>query len=772
MKFASFCWVLAIFAQATMFAQSNPVPFVDQVLDPVSVQPGGKEFTLTVNGTGFASTAVINWNGSPILTSVESPRRVKARISAAKIKNVGTVSITVMNPAPGGGTSNVVYLPIRQLFSTVAMAASTSAPYAYAGAALTVGDFNNDGKLDIVSAQESPNYNFEVFLGNGDGTFQNPVSSVDGLENSYALLTADFNGDGRLDLAASDGNRYTCPFLGNGDGTFTQVYGGCLTEVSSPSFMAAGDFNGDGKLDLYVGSGYGQPQFMIYLGNGDGTFRPTQVVTAPGTDSATPAVGDFNGDGFLDLALGDGAEGSINVFLGNGDGTFQPPVSYSAGYGGVSVTAADMNDDGKLDLVTYSQDGEAVLLGKGDGTFALAGNLQFGAGGDAHNDVKVGDFTGDGVPDVAIFGSPFGVLVFPGNGDGTFQNPVYFVGLFQVLGGLGFGMGDFNGDGRLDLVANDGTLFLQTSVAASPTLLIFGDQEVDTSSPPQTVVLTNLNSSAVKIKSIGIGGTNSHDFSETNNCGTSLPAGASCQIQVTFSPQAIGYPTASLNVAYQGTGGPLGVPLYGTGVTTTVTLVPSSVRFPTQPISSSSSPQPVTLTNTGTQAVTISSISTKGPFTQTNDCPSSLLTGTKCDIFVIFAPRVKGEAKGTLSVSDDATGSPQDVSLSGVGTVVTFSPEGVNFGDQKVGTSSPPATVELFNKGGTTLSITQITIGGTNSGDFAQKNNCGQSVPAHAHCTITVTFKPTATGQRSGSVSVTDNGGGSPQSVPLAGTGT
>src|ERR1700733_2224275 len=265
MRFAWFCYALVIFAQTMMLAQTNPVPFVNQILDPVSIQPGGKEFVLTVNGTGFASTAVINWNGSPILTSVESASRLKARISAAKIKKVGTASITVTNPAPGGGTSNVVYLPIRQPFSTVAMASSTSPPYAYDGPPLTVGDFNNDGKLDIVSAQESPNYNFEVFLGNGDGTFQNPVSSVDGLEDNYALLTADFNGDGRLDLAASDGNRDTCPFLGNGDGTFTPVYGGCLTGVSRPSFMAAGDFNGDGKLDLYVGSGYGQPQFMIYL---------------------------------------------------------------------------------------------------------------------------------------------------------------------------------------------------------------------------------------------------------------------------------------------------------------------------------------------------------------------------------------------------------------------------------------------------------------------------------------------------------------------------
>jgi hypothetical protein len=196
------------------------------------------------------------------------------------------------------------------------------------------------------------------------------------------------------------------------------------------------------------------------------------------------------------------------------------------------------------------------------------------------------------------------------------------------------------------------------------------------------------------------------------------------------------------------------------------------LSFPAQLVGTTSSPQRATLTNTGTQAVYISSISTRKPFIQTNDCPVSLPAATSCDILVRFAPRGKNASNGTLSVWDDATGSPQRVSLSGSGTVVTFSPVGVNFGDQKVGSSSPPVPVKLFNKGGTTLSITQIAITGANSGDFTQKNDCGQGVPPHGHCTISVTFAPTATGQRSGAVSVSDDGGGSPQAVPLAGTGT
>ena len=760
MRFAWFCCALVVFAQTVMLAQTNPVPFVNQILDPVSVQPGGKEFVLTVNGTGFASTAAINWNGSPILTSVESASQLKARISAARTKKGGTVSITVTNPAPGGGTSNVVYLPIRTAFSTVAFSLPTS--FSSVGNAVTVGDFNNDGKLDVALGES---YQIEILLGNGDGTFQS-LAPFSAPFAPYSLLAADFNGDGRLDLAVSNG--YTISiFLGNGDGTFSQ--GSQFTSSAGAGFMAAGDFNGDGKLDLYAASQFFM-QFIIYLGNGDGTFQAMQTVSIPGNDTGAPGVGDFNGDGVLDLALGSGMGGPVNVFLGNGDGTFQPPVSYPAGNGGVSVSAADINGDGKLDLATYSWYGVSVLLGKGDGTFTLAGSSGSDGSGDAHNNINVGDLNGDGKADVVVLYPQIGYIeLFLGNGDGTLQNPLDFAVNTPFGSSLGFSMGDFNGDGRFDLVLDGGTLYLQTSVTASPASVDFGDQTLGTKSA-QGVTLTNLNSSAVRIDFISIVGIDSQDLVETNHC-KSLPALGTCEVKVTFAPQAIGVRTAALSIVYQDKSSPLAVPLSGIGVTTTVSLTPSNLRFPAQLVGSTSSEQPATLTNTGTQAVSISSISVKAPFTQTNDCPSSLPAGSDCDILVRFTPHAEGPAKGTLSVSDDATGSPQKVSLSGVGTVVTFSPVGVNFGDQKVGTSSPGVPVTLFNKGRTTLSITGITITGTNAGDFSQKNNCGQSVPAGGHCTITVTFTPTATGQRSAAISVSDDGGGSPQLVPLAGTG-
>ena len=127
---------------------------------------------------------------------------------------------------------------------------------------------------------------------------------------------------------------------------------------------------------------------------------------------------------------------------------------------------------------------------------------------------------------------------------------------------------------------------------------------------------------------------------------------------------------------------------------------------------------------------------------------------------------------GTLSVTDNAQGSPQTVSLSGTGMVVKLSPIGINFGDQKVGTTSNPVPVTLTNEGTQPLNISQIIIMGSNAGDFGQTNNCGSSVPAGDQCTIQVTFTPTQTGERSATLAVYDDGGGSPQKVALSGTGT
>jgi hypothetical protein len=146
--------------------------------------------------------------------------------------------------------------------------------------------------------------------------------------------------------------------------------------------------------------------------------------------------------------------------------------------------------------------------------------------------------------------------------------------------------------------------------------------------------------------------------------------------------------------------------------------------------------------------------------------------GASCTFTVTFRPTTIGTLMGTVSITDNAANSPQTIALTGIGTYIQLSPTSLNFGNQPVGTKSLPKKITLSNKGSVAVSITGISITGTNAGDFAETNTCGTSVAAGASCFITVTFTPSATGKRSASVSVTDNGGGSPQKVGLAGTGT
>src|SRR6202795_502288 len=189
-----FC-VLSVLCGTTL-AQSNAVPFVNLGLSPTSVAPGSQAFTLTVTGTGFAPTAVLKWNRSPRLTEVISSTELRATINAADVAKARTASVTVTNPPPAGGTSSAVFFPIRVPSLAVAMAGKQ----VFSGAIVTaVGDFNNDGKLDVVWYG---NGLLNVSFGTGNGTFQTPISTTVSSFRVDQLITGDFNGDGKLDVVA------------------------------------------------------------------------------------------------------------------------------------------------------------------------------------------------------------------------------------------------------------------------------------------------------------------------------------------------------------------------------------------------------------------------------------------------------------------------------------------------------------------------------------------------------------------------------------------
>jgi hypothetical protein len=297
-----------------------------------------------------------------------------------------------------------------------------------------------------------------------------PASTFGVGVNSASVAVGDFNGDGKLDLAVANSgeNPIDVPqphgsvsvLLGNGDGTFQSAVTYSFTGTNL-GCIVVGDFNGDGKVDLAVATSKGG--VSVLLGNGDGTFQPAVNSSAPGSPFV---VGDFDGDGKLDLATlynNSLAGTGVAVLLGNGDGTFQAAVSYpTGGVAAYSIAVGDFNGDGKPDLAlanqgsrlgSYTDGGVSVLLGNGDGTFQPVVN--YDAGSRLYS-VTVGDFNGDGKPDLAVGGNhgllsgAAGVLMLLGNGDGTFQTAT---NLSAAAFGASVVTGDFNGDGKLDLAS-------------------------------------------------------------------------------------------------------------------------------------------------------------------------------------------------------------------------------------------------------------------------------------------------------------------------------
>jgi hypothetical protein len=214
------------------------------------------------------------------------------------------------------------------------------------------------------------------------------------------------------------------------------------------------------------------------------------------------------------------------------------------------------------------------------------------------------------------------------------------------------------------------------------------------------------------------------------------------------------------------------VALSGAGTTSAASLTPSTINFPPQLLNTASSSQIATLTSTGATALNINQISVPAPYSQTSNCTPSLAPGSNCTIRITFAPTTEGAQKATLLVADDGIGSPQSVTLNGAGTVISFSPTSLNFGNQLHGTSSTPQIIAVTNSGSAAVSITGIAITGPQATSFSQANNCGTSLAGGASCSIAVTFTPPSTGVSNGTLAVSDNGGGNQQTVRLNGSGT
>ena len=599
-------------------------------------------------------------------------------------------------------------------------------------------DFNGDGEPDFAAqiAFSPTNLDLGVFLGNGNGTFQAQISTPL-LQNMTSMAAADLNADGKADVAVAytncaEGTSTCLPgdvavLISNGDGTFQPAVS--YAAGLQPEYLTIGDFNGDTKPDLAVSNSLSNT-ISILLNNGNGTFK-THVDYPTGLQPDNIVSGDFNGDGKLDLVVL--MQTGISVHLGNGDGTFQPHVDYpvfsQSSEAPVSIAAGDFNQDGKLDLALTTQAGPAlILLGNGDGTFQTP--IPAGIGGY----ISVGDFNGDGKPDLltsAQYGTGFSTIQL-GHGDGTFG-----LSIPAFLGAGTAAVVDLNHDGIPDLIAETVSNTSTTEVAVllstpfkavAPASLHFGSQGIGTVSAPQTITISNPASVTFNITNIVASG----NFSQTNDCGTSLAAGAHCTLTVSFSPAGIGSNSGSITVSDNTATGPVAIPLSGTGVNgPALTANPTRLIFSSQSVGTSSKPLPVMLVNSGNSGLNLTGISVAGQdssdFTQTNNCGASLAAGGGCTINVTFSPAKGGSRIASIAVSGTEPGSPQTIALSGAGVAPP---------DFTVGLASGSKSSQTIAPGQNAQFSIAVAPAGTFSGTVNLSCNIAPSVTPAPACSL------------------------------------
>jgi hypothetical protein len=781
------------------------------------------------NAPTFINTGDVNGDGKVDIVVVNSADNTLGVLLG---NGDGTFQAQVTTPLPVSGTS------------------STTSPY------IVVGDWNGDGKTDVALAGQLPQagqYAIAVMLSNGGGTFQTPVTYSLSAP-PFALNTADFNGDGKLDLVTADMTSGLSVWLGNGNGTFQTAiitkppqsfYSGTplviadfnqdghpdiaaatmgvqadesvpnltlflgngnggfeSTVFSSLQYVpyAAGDLNGDGKPDLMVSTGIGT--FVSFLNSGNATFTVGPSITLDEPDDvpvgvSTIVLADLNGNGKLDLVTGfDSPEspGLVSVIYGNGDGSFAQFPIYNANVALASspdystLVAADFNNDGKPDLATaflgpegylnvsvllndgagfsaptitvsgsraapsylvaanfklngpmdvaiaqsgLSGGGVLVLLGNGNGTFQPAieyGQQMFGP-------LVVGDFNGDGNPDILGPGGNGTVSVLLGNGDGTFGFPVNST--LTTTSGVGSPVvADFNGDGKLDIAALVGGN--PESGVPSQIQIFFGNGDGTFSAGSTTY---NAGTNPFSIATGDVNGDGIPDLVILNNC---------CTLAYLTAPSAV--------VVLLGNGdGTFQSPI------TTVTDDGLGVNF---------------------LAISDLNLDGKADVVYFDGYGTSLLLGNGNGTFQTPLQYFLGTGVTALAIADfdgngapdlAANGGPLGISLllNAAGSnapAALLSPAMLAFGSVATGQSAS-LTATLTNMATTALSISGITISGGQSSGFSQTNSCGTSLAAGLSCTITATFAPQALAASAATIQISDSASNSPQTISLSGTG-
>ena len=566
-----------------------------------------------------------------------------------------------------------------------------------------------------------------------EAQFETRSSFYLGYQQPYSLVVGDFNRDGIPDVAVPGvyGSGNVEILLGNGDGTFRH---GATYAVAPAFHAAAASLRDNGVLDLIV-AGAGTDDVYVLLGNGDGTFQ-SPVAYPTTAESKMVTLGSFTASGNVDVLSLEGVStqgivcNCVEVLPGNGDGTFGAPVTTAVPYNidGSAMGAADFSDDGKMDVAVgggfFATNQVDILLGNGDGTFTPDGYYPLPA---TPSSVFAGYLAGTAKADLAITnGGAVSVLI--GNGDGTFQQPVNYI----ATNAEWVTAQDLDGDGKVDLaVANSGEF--GTTVPAGVDVL-YGNG--DGTFQPEVVYPIPGRITAYYVAATDLNNDGKPDLAVVDFLGqhviTLLNTGAA-----TFSPT-------------------------------------TPLSFEKQLLGTTSTPMSTTITNSGTSDMTFSSVECSGaPFHMTsNTCAGSLAPGAQCSIAADFTARATGLTSGTITIHDSASSKPLFIQLVGQGTSLGIAPGKLQFPTERVGALSQPRAIHLTNVGSSTITFDHpVGVFGAENQDFPQTNDCGLSLAANASCTVTITFAPQHKGTRSAYVEMEDNGGDSPQYIPLSGIG-
>jgi trimeric autotransporter adhesin len=700
---------------------------------------GGSSATLSVadSATGSPQTIALTGIGQP---AAEPQVQFTPTILSA-IAGTGTMPTNCVSPAEPGPALQT------QLCGPSAVAVDLAGNvYIAEPSANVVKKLSTTGNITTFAGVEGSPADFGGDGGPANAAHLNqPVGlAVDGLGNVYISDS----GNGRIREVNATTNTITT-FVGGGSGT--NFNGGTGTAVVlSPAGIAF-----DPSGNLYIAEPTQEIVVKVTSLGVATLFAGVQTLGSPGTAG-------YNGDNIQATAAELNAPTSVasdragNIYIADSlnyriryiNENFEPGMISTAAGNGTQGNTGDGGVSTSAEITPLS-----IALNEADDIFVS-------------NGTTVRKVSNQGY-----------ISTFAGGGTGGLGGPA----TAALLTGVGQPGIDNNGNVLIPVTGTPQVL------SAGPTgLLQFGNQATNTTSAPLTVTVENTGNNYLNFSSLNFTATG--PFSVTGGtCEQETDGGYSpseaCTLTVTFTPTASGPQTGSISVASNALASPSSITLQGSGTAAaapTATLSPSTLSFGNVTSGVTSSAQMLTLSNTGNAALTISGITIGGAnpsdFAETNTCGESLAAGATCTISVTFTPGSAASFAATVSVADNATGSPQTATLSGSGTapavaVAALSPSTVSFGNVVTGVTTSAQTVTVSNTGNAALTISGVTIGGTNTTDFAETTTCGESLAAGASCTIAVTFTPGSVASFTATISVADSAAGSPQSVTLSGAG-